>query len=123
GILAAQVNAQQSPEMVEKPHVTVVLRPYLPTSMPPVKLTNSDRLHSLIRGGKLYLTAQDAIAVAIENNLDLEIDRYGPLRAEWDLKHAEAGGPLRGVTSANSLSNQATSGQGVAGSEQSAGLG
>lgn len=122
GTLASQVNAQQSPVVVEKPHVTVLLRPYIPTSMPPAKLTNSDRLHGLIRGGKLYLTVQDAIAVAIENNLDLEIDRYGPLRAEWDLKHAEAGGPLRGVTSSNSLSNQATSGQGVLGSEQSAGL-
>src|SRR5271155_2699336 len=110
---SSQMSAQQS-QVVEKPHVTVLIRPYLPTSMPPVRLTNSDRLHGLIRGGKLYLTVQDTIAVAIENNLDLEIDRYGPLKAEWDLKHAQAGGALRGVTSANSLSNQATSGQGVA---------
>jgi outer membrane protein TolC len=66
---------------------------------------------------------QDAIALAIENNLDLEVDRYGPIVAEWQLKRQEAGGPLRGVTGGNSLVNQATSGQGVAGSQLSAGLG
>jgi outer membrane protein TolC len=65
---------------------------------------------------------QDALAVAIENNLDLEVDRYGPLSAEWNLKRQLAGGPLKGVTSGNTLSNQATSGQGVVGSEVAAGL-
>jgi outer membrane protein TolC len=76
----------------------------------------------LIRGGKLYLTVQDAIALAIENNIDLEIDRYGPLTAEWNLKRQEAGGPLRGVTTQNIAQNEVTSGQGVLGSEQSTGL-
>ena len=65
---------------------------------------------------------QDAIALAIENNLDLEVDRYGPLAADWQLERAEAGGPLKGVTSGNSVVNQATSGQGVVGSQISAGL-
>ena len=120
--LASQLSAQQSPQTVEKEHVTILVRPYLPTSMPPVQLKNSHRLHDLIRGGKLYLTVQDAIALAIENDLDLEVNRYGPLRAEWDLKRAEAGGPLRGVSAVNSLTNQAVSGQGVVGSEVSAGL-
>jgi len=117
-----QVNAQQSPQTVEKANKPVLLRPYLPTTMPPVRSTNSRRLNELIRGGKLYLTVQDAIALAIENNLDLEVDRYGPLRAKWDLERAEGGGPLRGVTLSNSATNQAVSGQGVLGSEVSAGL-
>jgi outer membrane protein len=65
---------------------------------------------------------QDALALSIENNLDLEVDRYGPLSAEWTLERLRAGGPLRGVTSGNSLVNQVTSGQGVLGSEVSAGL-
>lgn len=120
--LAFQLNAQQSAQTVEKAHVRVFFRPYLPTSMPPARSTNAERLHELIRGGKLYLTVQDAIALAIENNLDLEIDRYGPLTAQWNLERAQAGGPLRGVTSANSATNQAVSGQGVIGSEVSAGL-
>src|SRR5260370_35316510 len=75
-----------------------------------------------MRAGKLYLTVQDAIALAIENNLDLEVDRYGPIGAEWQVELQQAGGPLRGVTTGNTLVNQATSGQGIAGSQQSAGL-
>ncbi len=98
------------------------MRSYRPTSTPPVELGNSDHLHSLIRAGRLYLTVQDAIAVAIENNLDLEVDRYGPLSAEWAYQRAQGGGPLRGVTNGNSLVNQSTSGQGVVGSEIAAGL-
>jgi len=87
-----------------------------------VDLGNSNRLHSLIRAGRLYLTVQDAIALALENNLDLEVDRYGPLNAEWQLERSDAGGPLRGVPSGSALVNQATSGQGVLGSQQAAGL-
>ncbi len=108
---------------VERPAAPVVVRPYKAPTVPPVRLKNSDRLHSLIRAGKLYLTVQDAIALAIENNLDLEVDRYGPLVAEWHLERRQAGGPLRGVTAGNSFVNQATSGQGVEGSQVSAGLG
>lgn len=119
---ASQLGAQQSPQTVEKAHVTILVRPYLPAYVPPTQLKNSNRIHELIRGGKLYLTVQDAIALAIENNLDLEVDRYGPLNAEWGLKRQQAGGPLRGVTAGNTLTNQATSGQGVVGSEVSAGL-
>ena len=121
-LLAAQCSAQESPQVVEKPHGPLLIRSYMPPSVPPVNLRNSDHLHSLIRAGRLYLTVQDAIALALENNLDLEVDRYGPLNAEWALERADAGGPLRGVPSGSALVNQATSGQGVAGSQQAAGL-
>jgi outer membrane protein len=118
----APLTAQDASISVEKPKAPFVVRPYLPPTVPPVELKDSNRLRNLIRGGKLYLTLQDAIALAIENNLELEVDRYGPVAADWQLERAEAGGPLRGVTSGNSLVNQATSGQGVVGSEISAGL-
>jgi outer membrane protein len=122
-LLASQSSAQQvSPQTVERPQGPLLVRSYRATSVPPVELGNSDHLHSLIRAGRLYLTVQDAIALAIENNLDLEVDRYGPLSAEWALERFQGGGPLRGVTSGNSLVNQATSGQGVVGSEIAAGL-
>ncbi len=121
GVLASQCMAQEPPQ-VEKPHGPLLIRSYRPASASPVNLSNSNRLHSLIRAGHLYLTVQDAIALAIENNLDLEVDRYGPLGAEWNLERAQGGGPLRGVTNGNSLVNQATSGQGVLGSEVAAGL-
>ena len=121
-VAAVGVLAAQPPQEVEKPHGPLLIRSYMPTSVPPVNVHNSDHLHSLIRAGRLYLTVQDAIAVAIENNLDLELDRYGPLNADWLLQRAEAGGPLRGVTNGSTLVNQATSGQGVAGSQAAAGL-
>jgi outer membrane protein len=120
-LLAAQCSAQAVPE-VEKPHGPLLIRSYMPGSTSPVNLSNSSHLHSLIRAGRLYLTVQDAIALAIENNLDLEVDRYGPLVAEWNLERAHGGGPLRGVNNGTSLVNQATSGQGVLGSEIAAGL-
>jgi outer membrane protein len=120
-LVAAQSPAQVVPE-VERPHGPLLIRSYRPATTSPVNLTNSDHLHSLIRAGHLYLTVQDAIALAIENSLDLEVDRYGPLGAEWGLERAQGGGPLRGVTSGSSLVNQVTSGLGVLGSEQAAGL-
>ncbi|HKW97897.1 MAG TPA: TolC family protein [Bryobacteraceae bacterium] len=121
-LLGSEAYAQQAPIAVERPKAPVLVRPYKQPTVPPIRLKNSDRLRSLIRAGKMYLTVQDAIALAIENNLDLEVDRYGPLMAEWQVERQQAGGPLRGVTGGNTLVNQATSGQGIAGSQVSAGL-
>ncbi len=118
--LLGQLQAQQP--FVAKPQSPVLWRPYKPPTVPGVMLRNSDRLHSLMRAGRLYLTLQDAIALAIENNLDLQVDRYGPLNAEWNLARQEAGGPLRGVTAGNTVVNTVTSGLGVAGAVQAAGL-
>ena len=56
-------------------------RPFRARSVPPVNLANSPRLESLMRAGNLYLSAQDAVALAVENNLDIEVPRYGPLLA------------------------------------------
>ena len=111
----------QSPIVVEKP--AGFLRSYKAAEVPPAQLHNGNRLQKLLRAGKLYLTVQDAIALALENNLDLEVARYGPVIADWQLLRAQAGGPLRGVPSGNSAVNQAAGGQGVAGSQASAGLG
>lgn len=120
-LLATQCWAQTVPQ-VEKPHGPMLIRSYMAPSASTVNLTNSNYLHSLIRAGELYLTVQDAIALAIENNIDLEVDRYGPLGAQWNLERAQGGGPLRGVTNGSTLVNQVTSGLGVLGSEVAAGL-
>jgi len=118
----SQLGAQDVPRLVEKSHASIFRRPYLGATVAPIRLKNSNRLYDLIRGGKLYLTVQDAIAVAIENNLDLEVDRLGPVSAEWNLNRARAGGALPGVTGGTSVANQAASGQGVTGSQAAAGL-
>jgi outer membrane protein TolC len=65
--------------------------------VPPINLANSDRLEALVRGGNLYLSAQDVIALALENNLDIEIQRYGPLLAKEVTKRTEGGGAIRSV--------------------------
>ncbi len=122
-LLVAQAGGQELPILINKPEGRIVLRPYETATIPPVKLSNSERLQRLIRAGKLYLTIQDAIALAIENSLDLEVDRYGPVTASWSLERAQAGGPLRGVTSGSSQIGTVASGQGIAGSQAAAGLG
>jgi outer membrane protein len=110
------------PFTVQQPQGPAILRPYRVQTVPTVRLNNSSRIYSLLRAGKLYLTVQDAIALAIENNLDLEIDRYGPLLAQSALERAQAGGPIRGVPSASAQVSSVNAGVGVNGSTQSAGL-
>ncbi|MGB6943726.1 MAG: TolC family protein [Bryobacteraceae bacterium] len=63
----------------------------------PAKLTNTSRLDSLIRAGNLYLTAQDVIALALENNVDIAIQRYSPYLAREVLRRAQGGGALRDI--------------------------
>jgi len=71
--------------------------PYQAGTVPAIRLGNSSRLASLVRAGNLYLTSQDVVALAIENNIDVEIQRYGPLLAKEILRRAQAGGVLRSV--------------------------
>ncbi len=70
---------------------------YEPRDISPIRLSNSARLESLLRAGKLYLSLRDTIALALENNLDIELQRYGPEISRASLSRAEAGGLLRGV--------------------------
>ena len=121
-ILAAPLAAQDRSIAAEKAQLRVPLRSYSAPVIPPIRLSNSDRLHRLLRAGKLYLTVQDALALAIENNLNLEIDRYGPLLAQSGLERARAGGPIRGVPSASAQVSSVNAGVGVNGSILSAGL-
>ncbi len=88
-------------------------RPYRQRTVPEINLNNSPRLESLIRAGNLYLTAPDVVALAIENNLDVEVQRYGPLMAQEVLKRAQAGGVLRSVGLGVAQAPQSVSLQGV----------
>jgi outer membrane protein len=73
---------------------------YEPRVVPPVNISNSTRLDSLMRAGKLYLSLSDAIALAIENNLDVELERYVFPVAEADLLRARAGAATQGISTA-----------------------
>src|SRR5256714_687579 len=94
----------QSPEIsIETPKpppiVGSLLRPFHfeRRLVSPVKLTNTPRLESLVRGGNLYLSVQDVIALVLENNIDIAIQRYGPPLAREVLRRAQGGGLLRSV--------------------------
>lgn len=70
---------------------------YRPGSVSDTDLRDTTRIGSLIRAGQLYLSLNDAIALALENNLDLELERYGLRMAATDTYRAQGGGVLRGV--------------------------
>ncbi len=89
--------APQQPFHVSLPHSHKPLSPYRPTDAPPLNLTNSPRLQSLIREGKLYISLSDTIALAIENNLDLAYFRYNFPIAQTDYARTKAGGTVNGV--------------------------
>jgi len=114
--------AQQASIAPTQPKEPSIVRPYFAVDVPPVRLANSPRLSELVRAGTLYLTVQDAIALALENNIDIEVARYNPLIATWNLTRAEAGGALPGVPAASAQVGAAALGQGVAGSQAAAGV-
>jgi len=58
--------------------------------IPPISVSNSGRGDSLIRAGNLYLSLSDAIAMALENNIDIEVSRYGYPLADAGLLSAQA---------------------------------
>src|SRR5438105_4184750 len=96
--IAAQVASSSEPQ--GNGFVSRITSPYRQHVVGPVNLGNSGRLDALLRAGKLYLSLQDTIALALENNLDIELQRYGAQVAEASIQRAKAGGLLRGVTSA-----------------------
>jgi outer membrane protein TolC len=121
-LFCTPVWAQQQNDEINpvKPHAFILWRPYLSVQVPPVRLANSSRLRDLIRAGKLYLTLQDAIALALENNIDIESQRYDA--SGWRLERAQAGGALPGVPTGASQTSSVASGQGVLGSQAAAGV-
>jgi len=74
-----------------------VLYPYSTPSVPDVHLDNSERLKNLISDGKLVLTLADAIALALENNSDIEAKRYNLPIAQADYLRTKGGGAARGA--------------------------
>ena len=69
--------------------------PYSWRDVAPINVSNSNRLDQLLRAGKLYLSLQDVIALALENNLDIELQRYGPKISQADFDRANSGGAVR----------------------------
>jgi outer membrane protein len=120
-IAAAPCEAQLP--IADKPTGVPGLRSYMGTTVGPARFNNTNRIYSLIRAGTLYLTVQDALALAIENNLGLEINRYDLPTADWALERAQAGGPIRGVSGGAPQVGSSDAGIGVAGALVAGGVG
>jgi len=135
GFLTVGVWAQDAPQQgatsqaatVEnpQPHTAVIkdyskprgyfpnpLSPYESRRLPPPILSNTPMIDQLMRDGKLMLSINDAIALALENNLDIGIARYNLSIADTDIMRAKAGASILGV---NAGIVQNTPGGGVGG--------
>jgi len=97
--LAQQPGDSRNPQLdTERPRwYSGITRDYQPPVFAPVNVSNSGRLDQLLRAGNLYLSLQDAIALGIENNLDVEIERYVFPLADADLQRAKAGSAITGI--------------------------
>jgi outer membrane protein len=91
------------------PHI---LQPYRAQELAQPNLANSPRIDSLMRDGKIYLSINDAVALTLENNLDIDIARYNLNIADTDYLRAKSGANILGV---NAGIVQNTPGGGVGG--------
>src|SRR5215467_3569034 len=78
-------------------HFPNPIGPYTPRHLPAPNLANTARIDGLMRDGKLFLSLNDAIALALENNLDIAIARYNLNIADTDVLRAKAGAQILGV--------------------------
>ena len=98
-----------------------VLQPYMPRQIAPPNLSNTPRINELLRDGKIFLSMDDAVALALENNLDIGIARYNLNIADTDVLRAKAGSNT--FLGANQGVVQNTPGGGVGGLGGSVGSG
>lgn len=97
-----------------------VIQPYMPAPVAPPNLSNTKRIDTLIHDGKIMLSLDDAVALTLENNLDIELARYNLNIADTDILRAKAGSNVLGV---NTGIVQNTPGGGVGGLSGTVGSG
>jgi outer membrane protein TolC len=90
-----------------------LVAPYMPRHVAPPNLANTPRFDELLHDGKLYISMNDAVALALENNLDIAISRYNLNIADTDIWRAKAG--FNTILGVNNGVVQNTPGGGVGG--------
>src|SRR3954469_1527072 len=103
-------------------HFPNPIGPYMAHDVPAPNLANTARIDSLMKDGKLYLSLNDAIALALENNLDIAIARYNLNIADTDVLRAKAGAQILGVN-VGIVQNTPGGGVGGIGSQVGSGTG
>jgi outer membrane protein len=121
---SAQMQAQQAPPSKSQPFDVKEysqpksafrnpLAPYTARHVAPPNLANTPRIDQLMQDGKLYISMNDAVALALENNLDIAIARYNLNIADTDIWRAKAG--FNTILGVNNGVIQNTPGGGVGG--------
>jgi outer membrane protein TolC len=72
---------------------------YVPREVPPPIFTNTPRLTELIQNGKIMLSLNDAIAIALVDNLDIAVQRWNLPIADTDILRTKAGASFLGIQS------------------------
>ena len=78
-------------------HFPNPIGPYRPRHLAPVNTSNTARIEQLMHDGKLFLSLNDAVALGLENNLDIAIARYTSNIADTDVLRAKAGATILGT--------------------------
>jgi outer membrane protein len=131
----APASAQAAPPQAPQPQQFVMkdyakprshfpnpIAPYAAQHVAPPNLTNTSRIDPLLRDGKIYLSMDDAVALALENNLDIAIARYNLNIADTDVLRAKAGGSILGIN-AGIVANTPGGAQSSIGSQVGSGTG
>ena len=123
-LIAAQAISPASAQQLQdyskgKGQFPNLIGPYTGRDVPPPVTSNTARIDQLIHDGKLTLSLDDSIALALENNLDIAIARYNLSIADTDILKAKAGSQISGV---NTGLVQGTPGGGV-GTTSAGGIG
>ena len=104
-------------------HFPNPIAPYTARHLSDPNLNNTARITSLMRDGKLYLSLEDAIALALENNLDIAIARYNLNIADTDIWRAKAGAATRGVNTGVVQGTPGGTGTGIGSTSNGGGAG
>ena len=97
-LLAAGASAQDLVNYANPtPQFPNPLAPYVARQVPPPSFGNTVRIEDVLKDGKLRLSLSDAVALALENNLDLAIARFNLSIADTDIMRAKSGEAVRGV--------------------------
>src|SRR5216684_7213146 len=78
-----------------------LIAPYQPISIAESGATNTPKIEQMIHDGKLELGLQDAVELALANNMDIVVARYNPWFADTDILKTESGGTGRGTAGAS----------------------
>jgi outer membrane protein len=96
---------------------------YIPRDVPPPSFTNAPKIEQLIQNGKLFLSLNDAIAIALADNLDIAVQRYNLPIADTDILRTKAGQSFLGVNSGVVQNTPGGGNQGIGSGVSGAGAG